>query len=312
MKLRAIWQDNSYYSKFLLIIGTVLVSTTLFTIVGLMISSFAYGIPYDQLPERMSDLQDDVSLSIMKIIQSASSIGIFILPALFLATAFSSSAGEFLQLRPVKNPVSFLVIGLMIVLLVPVINLMAAWNETMHLPESLKWLETAIRESEDRAAEITKAFMKMDNSSEMLLNLLIIAVLPAVGEELFFRGILQRVFSGWLKNKHAAIWLTAVIFSAMHAQFYGFIPRMMLGGLLGYLLVWSGSIWAPIFAHFVNNGSAVYFTYLQSKKVIGFNADEVGAGGGDLLLVLICGLSAIGLIYLLRNRLFTTTQAISS
>src|SRR5207344_1198984 len=99
----------------------------------------------------------------------------------------------------------------------------------------------------------------------LAINLFIIAFLPALGEELFFRGMMQKLFSQLTKNNHLAIIITSIIFSAIHLQFYGFLPRMVLGIFLGYLLVWSGSLWLPILAHFVNNASAVLFTFLDNQ-----------------------------------------------
>jgi len=118
----------------------------------------------------------------------------------------------------------------------------------------------------------------MHSVSQMLYMVFMIGLLPALGEELLFRGILQRLFSEWTRNIHAGIWISAVLFSAMHMQFYGFIPRMMLGALLGYLLAWSGSLWLPVIAHFINNASAVVLTYLFSKNVIELDADKIGTG----------------------------------
>ena len=156
----------------------------------------------------------------------------------------------------------------------------------MELPAFLKSIEDAMRAAEDRAALITEAFLKMNNISDLLINLIVVAVLPAIGEELLFRGVLQRLLGEWSKNIHAGIWISAFVFSAMHAQFYGFVPRMLLGALFGYLLVWSGSLWLPILAHFINNGSAVLFTYLFAKGTIQTNPDELGSSGSDLYLVI--------------------------
>jgi hypothetical protein len=101
-----------------------------------------------------------------------------------------------------------------------------------------------------------------------LLNLFICAALPAIGEEFFFRGTLQQLFNQWFKNKHVAIIVTAFLFSAIHLQFYGFIPRFLLGLYLGYLFVWTGSLWAPIFAHFLHNGISVGIQYFANQQGI--------------------------------------------
>jgi hypothetical protein len=98
--------------------------------------------------------------------------------------------------------------------------------------------------------------------STLLLNLLVCALLPAVCEEFFFRGTLQQVLQRWCKNSHVAIWLTGFIFSAIHLQIDGFLARWLLGAYLGYLLVWSGSLWLPILAHFLHNALSIIIAHI--------------------------------------------------
>jgi membrane protease YdiL (CAAX protease family) len=105
----------------------------------------------------------------------------------------------------------------------------------------------------------------MNHLGDLLLNLLVIAIVPAIGEELLFRGYLQQSFSNWLSNPHVAIIVTAVLFSAIHLHFQAFLPRFILGVLLGYLFYWSGSLWLPILAHFANNAQAVIISYPTFK-----------------------------------------------
>lgn len=167
-----------------------------------------------------------------------------------------------------------------------------------------------MKSSEEQAARITEAFLIMTSPSELLFNLFMIALIPAIGEELLFRGIVQNIFSRWLKNNHAAIWLSALLFSAMHMQFYGFIPRLMLGVMLGYLLVWSGNIWWPIIAHFVNNAAAVIFSYLFQNNFSNFDPDKIGVGADQMVSVMLSlGFTAIILFLLhkegLKNRLLS-------
>lgn len=305
MKLKAIWEQNSPYSKLLLTVGVILVSTTLFTVIGTAIATAMYGISAEQLPNYLANISTDpVAVSIMKIIQIASSIGVFIFPALFLAFVFSQDAGGFLKLnRSSTLPVVVLTAAMMLSA-IPLINAMGEWNSHMHLPGFLSEVEKWMRDAEDRAAEITEAFMKMETGGDLLINFIMIALLPAIGEELLFRGVIQRVLSDWSRNRHIGIWIAALLFSAMHAQFYGFLPRMLLGALFGYLLVWSGSIWVPILAHLVNNGAAVLFTWFMSKGSVTWNIDTVGAHPEDAMWVigsLLLTVAFTGLIY--RRRL---------
>ncbi|MFV0391389.1 MAG: lysostaphin resistance A-like protein [Paludibacteraceae bacterium] len=152
---------------------------------------------------------------------------------------------------------------LLILVISPFINLLAYINEQMALPEFLSGFEAAIREMEDNAGKITGRMLEVNSFSGMLFNLLVMAIMPAVSEELFCRGALQNIFSE-KRNKYVAVWIVAIIFSLIHFQMYGFLPRMIMGALFGYLLIWSGSLWLPIIVHFVNNATIVIATYFGS------------------------------------------------
>lgn len=116
--------------------------------------------------------------------------------------------------------------------------------------------------------------MQMNTFWQMIFDLLFIGLLTAVVEEILFRGCFQTIFLRWTNNIHAAVWISAILFSAMHLEFYGFLPRMVLGVLFGYFTAWSGSIWPAIWAHFINNGTVVVITYLYQNKMITLNPDE--------------------------------------
>jgi uncharacterized protein len=139
-------------------------------------------------------------------------------------------------------------------------------NQKMVLPDFLKGLELWMKEKEQQMAETTKQLLKMKSYGDLAINLLMIGIIPAVGEELFFRGSMQNIFKNWFKNHHTAIWITAIIFSSIHIQFYGFFPRMLLGVLFGYFLVYGGSIWLAILGHFLNNGTAVVAAFVMQKQ----------------------------------------------
>ena len=312
MQLKAIWQENSPYSKILITVGTILVMTTLFTVVGSALAAAIYGLSVEQLPALIKDLSNPDAIAVMKIIQAASTLGVFIAPALFLALVFSPAPSAYLQLNKRYTTGSGFRVMAMMIFAVPLINALVTLNNGMVLPDFLKGLETAMREAEDRAAIITEAFMDMHNPVDLLINLLVIAVLPAVGEELLFRGILQKLLGQWSKNIHVGIWISAFVFSAMHAQFYGFVPRMLLGAFFGYLLVWSGSLWLPILAHFINNGSAVLFTYLFGSGVITTNPDKLGTTLLDTWWVLISGVICATLIFQLYRSRINSNESLSN
>ncbi len=159
----------------------------------------------------------------------------------------------------------------------PVISMLAEWNKSMELPSSLAALEEIMRQMEDSANEMTERFLNTTSVWMMFVNLFVMALLPAVCEEMMFRGWLQRRLSNSV-NIHVAILVSAFVFSAIHFQFYGFIPRMLIGAALGYLYCYTGSLWAPIIAHFTNNAVAVISAFLTYNGYISVNPDLIGTG----------------------------------
>jgi membrane protease YdiL (CAAX protease family) len=137
----------------------------------------------------------------------------------------------------------------------------------------------------------------MSGLDSFIYNLLIMAVIPAIGEELLFRGVIQQQLHFRLKNPHMAIWITAMLFSAIHMQFYGFIPRMLLGAFFGYLMVWTQSLWVPVLAHFLNNAGAVSMQYFLGAELTEEKIDTFGTVTDDWIYLVISGMA---LIFLLR------------
>jgi len=157
-----------------------------------------------------------------------------------------------------------------------------------------------MRAAETQAMQITEAFLKVEHWSALLLNIFIIGVIPAVGEELLFRGVIQKELFSRSGKIHFSIWITALLFSAMHLQFLGFIPRFLIGGMLGYMFYWSGSIWLPILAHFVNNAGAVILSYFISQRSLSQEVEHLGTEQ-DQFSMLVIALLGIGmLLYLLK------------
>ncbi len=205
------------------------------------------------------------SIEVLRLLQIFISTGMFIVPALFFSTLESKNWRNYLKFR--RFPILFLFLTVVIMLSSgPVLEWSSEFNKGMKFPPFLREVEQWMLLKEQQMAEMTKLLLKMDSISVLLINLLMLAIIPALGEELVFRGCLQKIFARWTGNKHAAIWITAIIFSAIHVQFYGFIPRMLLGALFGYLLVWSGSLWIPILAHFLNNSIAAITAYVYQQQ----------------------------------------------
>lgn len=232
-------------------------------------------------------------------LQGFVTVGSFVVPAL----VYFKIANQKLNAPQLFKPVTLSSLGIVLLIglsALPLIGFIGELNAQMQLPESLLWLEEILQSMEQTATKAVMAMLRVNDVSLLITNLFIVAVLPAVGEELFFRGALQKGLINSKVNKHIAIWLTAAIFSFIHMQFYGFLPRLLLGALFGYLVVWSGSLWYSIWAHFVNNAAGVTIMYLIENKHLGADIETFGANQGDWFYVLISSLVVVGLIALFR------------
>jgi len=173
---------------------------------------------------------------------------------------------------------------------------MAEINSMLQLPAFLQGVENWMKEMEETALKLTMMFLKMPTLNDFLINLLMIGILPALGEEMIFRGVLQKSLIQMTRSPHAGIFLSAFIFSFIHLQFYGFLPRMALGIFFGYLFLWSQTLWLTVIAHLINNAGAVIFYYLADNEVIDKKIETIGTPGNLLPLALI---SAIVLGFLI-------------
>jgi membrane protease YdiL (CAAX protease family) len=158
----------------------------------------------------------------------------------------------------------------------PLMEYIIQWNESIVLPAGFEDTEKWMRASETQLAELTKFLLDFHSPIDFAIGLAVIAGLAALGEELFFRGVLQSLFERYIGNYHVAIWLSAGIFSFIHFQFFGFFPRLLLGAFFGYLYVWNRNIWIPIAAHFFNNGWTLTMHYLYQQKQIAVDPEKMG------------------------------------
>lgn len=223
-------------------------------------------------------------------------LGLFVLPPLIFAPLVSHDYRQYLHLvRPAIKKHWVLAAAAMFLSLLP-INMMVEWNAALKLPESLHWLEQMMQSAERQAEHMTEALLMDQSGMALLVNLLIIAVVPAIGEELMFRGGVQKILTRWSGNYHVGIWVGGALFSAMHFQFYGFLPRMALGVLFGYMLVWSGSIFLPILAHFINNATAITLHFFIARQTVPAEVDTLGTTESGWYFTLISVILLIGVM----------------
>jgi membrane protease YdiL (CAAX protease family) len=246
-------------TKVLILFSIVLLSLVLFSI---------FAIPFTLF----SPIIENKALS-LRIILLLQSFCIFIVPAIIAQHLFWKEKTTFLFTRAELDIRLFILAPLLIFACSPIISTIMNWNQSLHLPEFMQSIEHWMKASEEEANSTLMQLFENNNNFDIIGNFITLGLAAAICEELFFRGILQRIFKEWTSNNHAAVWITAIIFSAIHLQFFGFFPRLLLGTLLGYLFVWSKNIWVPIFAHFCNNSLVVITEAINEKSTL--NESEV-------------------------------------
>ena len=302
MALRGKMENSHVMAKIIVWLGCIFV---MFSLTVLVIALINQGNP-------LSDINT------LKWIQLLQTITLFLLPSLMLAYLCAKTPFSWLQLDKKADWKVFLwAVGIMLVAL-PAINLLAQWNQHMVLPTWLSGVEEWMKSKEAEAEWLTKQFMSVTTIGGLFANLFLMAVLPAVSEEITFRGVLQQLLTAPHRlsplasrlSQHLAIWLTAIIFSAIHMQFYGFIPRMLLGALFGYMFVWTGSLWVPMLMHFVNNGMAVLLYYIANRAA--WDMDKVDAIGTNETLWLGIVSLVLTIVGIYAFRRSTTMRSASS
>lgn len=258
MKIRGIFEQTGMGAKALQFVALTFMSAILFSVISMLIAG-----------------NDLTNINALKMTQFLQSIGIFIFPPIVMAFLWSAKPFELLMINRVPDLRDALYAMMAMVLAIPAINLLGEINHMVKFPESLSMLENYLTEMELRAEQLTNAMLSVNSVPGLLVNIGLIAVIPAVGEELFFRGTIQRLLQGKMKM-HAAVWITALIFSSIHFQFYGFIPRLLMGAFLGYLFAWTRNLWIPILAHFTNNALAVIFFYLKNTGQTNVDMENIG------------------------------------
>ncbi|MEA1878575.1 MAG: CPBP family intramembrane glutamic endopeptidase [Bacteroidota bacterium] len=283
----------SPFLQLILLALITVVSFFLFTLIGLIGAVVLYGIPFQDVLSSMNPSNPD-NIGLLKFMQITQSFGIFILPSLVVGWLATTNPFNYLGFRSTCTWAGFGIMLLVLLAIEPVVAYSGILNQNMSLPGFMTGLEEWMKDMETRAMELTEAFLNVKTLSGLGVNLLMVAILPALGEELFFRGVLQRILTKWFKNVHVAVIVTSILFSALHMQFYGFIPRFILGMLFGYLYVWSGNLWYPVLAHLVHNTIPVIAYYLYASELSGTSVDDIGTGdnvwmwaiGGSILLII--------------------------
>lgn len=291
-------------SSVLLFIGFVLMGLFVGQLVGLGLVLALTGLPLSELSTLASSPAEvPDGWTALMLLQASASLGGFVVAPL-LHWRFIERERGFDRLAP--EPMVLLLAGLAVLVSFPLNTWVYELNRQLDLPASLQSLEDWMKAKESGTEQLTKFLTAIDDPLRLLIALVVVAVIPAVGEEITFRGVGQNLLHRAFGNVHVAIWVTAALFSAIHLQFYGFLPRLLLGALFGYLYVWSGNLWVPIFAHFVNNGFQLVALYLFRAKLIETDLEKVESVPLTAALISL-GLTGL-LLSVIRRRSVPPTQ----
>ncbi len=271
--------------KLIALIILLLISLLFASIFGLALAIPFWGMDLLDMAGN-KDYSDPSTLNFLKYYQIINQLGLFVFPPILFAYWASRKFAIYLHLN-VKPQLKVLVISTIIIFVaLPFISWLGEINKNMSLPEWLSGIENWMERMEVESNQLIVAFLNVKSLSGMLFNVFMIAIIPAIGEEFLFRGVVLRLFKEWTKNIHFAVIISAILFSALHLQFYGFLPRLLLGIILGYMFVWSGSLWVPMLIHFINNAFAIVFIYATGSIDL-INSDVESIGSSDSVIVIV-------------------------
>ena len=247
--------------------------------------------------------ESTASLRWMIVVQD---LAVFILPVVLTVIIASTTPWRYICIDTTPSVKMTALTTVSAIVSIPAMNRLVAWNESIHLPASWSGLESVLRDSENAAQAMVQQIMGGSTVWDLIAAILIVGVLTGIAEELFFRGALQRLLQSKFGNKHLAIWSAAFIFSAVHLQFFGFFPRLLMGAYFGYLVVWSGSLRLSMFAHALNNSLVVLNFWLLNRNLnCGTDLNHLGDGNpaGSIIICIISLAASVGVIWAIwKNR----------
>lgn len=256
--------------RLILLFSGMFISLMVTGFLGVLIAMPAFGAGWQEILQYSQQNFEGAPVGLLKFVQTTQSIGFFVIPGLLFTRILLTEQERSSEERR-THPALYLLVAITLLASMPLINLAIHWNMSLHLPEGFARLE-------EEAASLTEKLTRAESPFQMGVNFLIIALVPALGEELIFRRIIQPILGKWIGNMHWGIIVSALFFSAFHLQFYGFLPRFILGLYFGYLFYWSGRISVAVWAHLLNNSLALLLIYFGSTSLTGVS-DAIGESG---------------------------------
>ncbi len=277
--------DNSSHAIFMRLVLILFLALLGTFVAGLLVQFLGQvmGMDYMETVQGLSDNATTREKNFIKTALCISHFCTFIIPSLaFLWMTYKKDWRRPINLQQAPKLMPSLVGAALLLMAFPLVQFIFSLNKQLPIPQ---W---AI-DQENLINNTIQQLLLVNAPAELIFNLFTIAVLPAIGEELLFRGIVQQNIEKGTKNPHIAIWLTALIFSFIHFQFQGFFPRVFLGAGLGYLFVWTRNLWIPIIAHLAYNGGQILLQYGHQQGVLGIDLNEV-----ETVPIWLVGISLVG------------------
>lgn len=278
MKLKGKFKQSSVVIQFLILFSVTIIGLIIISIIGSIILTMKFGTETPIIIQGIAQNRMEY-FEWMKNIQFLQIIGIFIFPAIVCAWLFSDNYKKYLS---IDTSFQLSIIGLVMLsmlIIIPFLNGIYIFSQQVCSPEYLNGLGEWVKNQEKLTKNVIERMLYVYHWQDLVSNILIVCLFTAIGEEFIFRGVLQNILSRFIKNQYIVIWIVAILFSANHLQFYGFLPRMLLGAYLGYLLYYTNNIWVPVFAHFTNNFFGVINSYIsQYNSEIAKKIDNIGSG----------------------------------
>jgi membrane protease YdiL (CAAX protease family) len=302
--------DSKPYLQLLFSFFFMLISYLTITMLSLLLALPLFSINWAQLSSVLSGGLQNADINLIRYFQITQTIGLFIIPGFVLNYLLFMRDDGFVRKGEMKSSWIFFIIFCTMLFSIPMISKLIEWNNSMHLPAGLNGLETYLKQMEEERNDLTIRMLDSKKMQDLFFNLFMIAILPAIGEEFIFRGLLQQLLAKWFRNIHIAIFISAFLFSAIHLQFYGFIPRYLLGMFFGYLFFWSKNIWWAVWAHFVNNAVAVILLFMSNSGKLNIPdilKEDYLVKGGEFIISLIITSLLISLTYLMSRKVIKSS-----
>jgi len=267
------------WGSLLVLVGFMLIGMAVGNVLAVMVLAVYLGLDTESVTALLTQLFAEPEKipngwNALMIMQGTVHFFSYLLPTLIYWFYVERRSIGDLSVNRKPAPYIWVLAFVLVLAFIPVNSKFIEWNQAMDLPDALSGLEKWMRDKEDQLSVMTEFLTSYTSFGQLLIALFVVTLLPALGEEMLFRGVIQTKLFQESRNIHVAIWLSAAIFSAIHFQFYGFLPRMMLGALFGYLYYWTGNLWVAILAHFVNNGFVLVMMYLHNAGFIDINIEE--------------------------------------